>query len=282
MKILELIQKTTAFFQKKNVPEPRLNVEWLVAHALRIKRLDLYLQFERELSEGELEPLRELVRRRAEREPLQYILGETEFFGRKYHVDRRALIPRRETEHLIEAALLKLPADFACRGVDLGTGSGVLAITLALERPASKWLLIDASDDALALASENARQHGLGKDRVEFRRSSWWSAVSADERFDLIVSNPPYVRADELERLQPEILRHEPAAALDGGADGLAAYREIIAGAAAHAAESANAILEIGFDQAEAVASIFRQAGWKPAKPIRDLQGHARVIMASR
>jgi release factor glutamine methyltransferase len=281
MTILELIQKTTAFFEKKGVEDPRLQIELLLAHGLGLKRMQLYLQFERELAQSELGLLREMVRRRSEREPLQYIVGHTEFFGLEYATDKRALIPRRETEHLIESVLARVDdKNASMQGVDLGTGTGILAITLAVQLPESRWKAADAAVDALALARENAAGHGA-LDRVEFVESSWWSALPSDGAFDLIVSNPPYVKSADLLQLAPEIREHEPLAALDGGADGLDAYRAIAEGAAGRTRPGGCLALEIGFDQGPAVREILSGQGWKTDDAVKDLQGHDRVVLAS-
>lgn len=281
MTILELIQKTTSFFEKKGVDEPRLQIELLLAHVLGIKRIQLYLQFERELTEKELEPLREMVRRRAEREPLQYILGKTEFFGLEFKTDRRALIPRRETEHLVETALGFFPDKNAMLdGIDLGTGAGVLAITLAIHLPESRWTAIDASAEALALASENASRHGVG-DRIHWVEGSWWEKTGLADKFDLIVSNPPYIRAADLQNLAPELREHEPLAAFGGEDDGLAAYHAILVGTRDHAKPGARLAMEIGFDQAPALADLLPRHGWKLDACVKDLQGHDRIITAS-
>ena len=281
MTILELIQKTTPFFEKKGVEEPRLQVELLLAHVLNIKRLQLYLQFERVLTDKELEPLREMVRRRAEREPLQYILGRTEFFGLEFKTDRRALIPRRETEHLVETAIAFYPdKNISLKAIDLGTGTGILPVTLAIHLPNSEWTATDMSADALALARENAEKHGVDP-RVEFLEGSWWSPVEAGKKFDLIVSNPPYVKSADLAHLAPELLGHEPPAALNGGADGLDPYRVILAGAKDHANPGARLVFEIGFDQGAGLRDLLASHGWPCDACIKDLQGHDRVVVAS-
>jgi release factor glutamine methyltransferase len=280
MTILELIQKTTAFFEKKQVDEPRLQIELLLAHVLGIKRIQLYLQFERQLTDKDLEPLREMVRRRAEREPLQYILGGTEFYGLEFKTDRRALIPRRETEHLVETVLGFFPdKNVALNAIDLGTGSGALAVTLAIHLPNSRWIATDASPDALALARENAANHRLD-DRIGWVQGSWWEGI--EEKFDLIISNPPYVKSADIPHLAPELLDHEPAKALDGGPDGLDAYRALLAGAAQHARPGARLALEIGFDQACGLHDLLPANGWRMDACIKDLQGHDRVVAATR
>ena len=189
LSVLEIIKKTTEFLTTKGVENPRLNAELLIGHALGLKRMQLYIQFERLLAEPELEKIRPLVRRRAQHEPVQYIMGETEWGGLKLKVDRRALIPRPETELMLEFAVKALAAPPA-RILDLGTGSGALALGLAKAFPEAKVLAVDFSEDALALARENAAALGLGE-RVEFLRSDWFAAVPADARFELIVANPP-------------------------------------------------------------------------------------------
>ena len=281
MTILELIQKTTAFLESKGVDEPRLHAELLLAHILGVKRIQLYLQFERELNAKELEPLREMVRRRAEREPLQYILGKTEFFGLEFKTDARALIPRRETEHLIETALGFFPdKNVALNAIDLGTGTGILAITLAIHLPASRWTAVDASAEALALARENATRHGLG-DRIRWAQGLWWDGVEATEKFDLLVSNPPYVKSADIQNLALELREHEPLAALGGGDDGLAAYRAILAEARDRANPGARLAMEIGFDQGPALRELLPTHGWKLDSYVKDLQGFERVVTAT-
>ena len=281
MTILELIQKTAVFFEKKGIDEPRLQIELLLAHALGIKRLQLYLQFERELTDKELDPLREMVRRRSEREPLQYILHTTEFFGLEFKTDRRALIPRRETEHLIETALGFFPdKSVSLDAIDLGTGTGILAITLATHLPNSRWVAADASAETLSLARENAQRHGVTP-RIRWTEGSWWDGVAASERFDLIVSNPPYIKTADIQNLLPELLQHEPLQALEAGIDGLDAYRAILEKARNHANPGARLAMEIGFDQAPSLRELLARHGWKLEACVKDLQGHDRVVGAS-
>lgn len=290
MTILELIQKTTAFFEKKEVDEPRLQIELLLAHVLGIKRIQLYLQFERELTEKEMEPLREMVRRRAEREPLQYILGKTEFFGLEFKTDRRALIPRRETEHLVETVLGFYPdKNVSLDAIDLGTGTGILAVTLAIHLPNSRWTATDKSPDTLALARENAVMHGADP-RIRWVEGSWWNILArndrhdltgASDKFDLIVSNPPYIKAADIQHLAPELRAHEPLAALCGEDDGLGAYRAILGGAREHAKPGARLAFEIGFDQGQGLRDLLPAHGWRWDACLKDLQGHDRVVSAT-
>ena len=209
--LLEIIKKTTDYLGGRGVESPRLNAEHLIGHALGLKRMALYLQFERVLTEAELETIRPMVRRRAQREPLQHILGETDFFGLKLKTDRRALIPRPETELLVELVTQLLSAAPATV-LDLGTGGGAIALALARHWPAARVTAVDASDDALALAGENATALGLAE-RVTLLRSDWCAALPAEARFDLIVSNPPYLSAAETAAATPEVRDFDPSAA---------------------------------------------------------------------
>src|SRR4051812_23163954 len=189
--VLEIIKRTTEFFEKRDIESARLNSELLIGHALGLKRMQLYMQFERPLTETELEKIRPLVKRRSLREPLQYILGECEFSGLKLKVDRRALIPRPETEYLIELITPRV-AEPPAMVVDLGTGSGAIALALAKNYPSALVTAVDRSVEALALARENAVATGLDA-RVKFIESDWFSALARDEKFQLIVANPPYL-----------------------------------------------------------------------------------------
>lgn len=276
--ILEIIKKTTDFLAGKGVDSSRLNAELLIGHALGLKRMALYMQFERPLAEPELEKIRPLVRRRALREPLQYILGETEFFGLKLKVDRRALIPRPETELLVEnvmAAGLTPPASI----LDLGTGSGAIALVLAHKYAEARTVAIDVSEEALALARENARALGL-EGRVAFRRSHWFEDISADERFDIIVANPPYLSAEETASTAPEVRGFEPTGALTAGDGGIADLRAIIAGAAKFLNTGGMLALETGITQHAALLKLVTEAGFARAESRPDLTGRDRFVLA--
>lgn len=287
LSVLEIIKKTTDFFASKGVESARLNAELLIGHALGLKRMQLYLQFERLLAEPELEKIRPLVRRRAQREPLQYIMGETEWYGLKLKTDRRALIPRPETELLVEFAVKvakELPVALT-RILDLGTGTGAIALALAKEFPEAKVVAVDASDDALALAKENGTALGLSE-RVMFLKSDWFSAVpepkSAEERFGLIVSNPPYLTEAEVKEAEPEVKDFEPVGALVAPDAGAADLRKIIAGAPRFIADGGVLALETGIAQHAELLSACEAAGFARSESRQDLTGRDRFVMAWR
>jgi release factor glutamine methyltransferase len=278
--LLEVLRRTQRFFMEKGVPQPRLDAELLLAQVLGLRRLDLYLQFERPMAEEELAQLRPLVRRRAGREPLQYILGEVGFRDLVLRVDPRALIPRPETEELVDAILARPPASdtaFAGRILDLGTGSGALALALATARPRARVIATDYAAEPLALARENAEVNGLAE-RVDFRRGNWWDAVSGS--FELIVSNPPYLSRAEAEACEPEILGFEPASALVAAEEGFAALAEIIAGAPRFLSASGLLALETGIDQAEKLRQAANAAGLTAAEVVEDISKRPRFFFA--
>jgi release factor glutamine methyltransferase len=278
MTVLELLQATTAYFGKKGVEQPRLSIEHLLADTLGKKRIELYLEFDRSLSEQELEPLREKVRRRAEGEPLQHLLGHWDFFGRTFKTDRRALIPRPETELLVEVVLKEFGASegSANRLVDVGTGSGVLAITLALERPGLEVSAIDLSADALTLARENAERFGLA-DRIEFRRTDLLEEVEGP--FHLIVANLPYIPTAALNMLQREV-KFDPAPALDGGKDGLTIIKRLIESVPGKIVSNGLIALEVGQGQAQEVSGFMADQNYRDISIRKDYQGVERLLIA--
>lgn len=276
--VLEIIKKTTDFLAAKGVESARLNAETIIGHALGLKRMQLYLQFERTLAEPELDKIRPLVRRRGQREPLQYILGEVEFAGVKLKVDRRALIPRPETEMLID--LLKTRLTTPPKAVlDLGTGTGAIALALATLWPEAVVTAVDESEDALALARDNASAAGLAQ-RVSFISSDWFKSVPAG-RFDLIVSNPPYLTADETADAQPEVRDFEPKSALVAGEAGMSDLLTIIAKAPDYLAAGGVLALETGIAQHAQLAAAVERAGLKNFASIKDLTGRDRFVMAA-
>jgi release factor glutamine methyltransferase len=278
MTVLELLQTTTAYFAKKGVEHPRLNIEHLLADTLGKKRIELYLEFDRSLTARELEPLREKVRRRADGEPLQHVLGHWDFFGRRFKTDRRALIPRPETELLVEA-ILKNSATCgksANRLVDIGTGCGVLAITFALERPEFEVSAVDLSDDALALAQENAEALGV-LERIAFRRADLLDQIEGP--FHWVVANLPYIPTADLEALPREV-KFDPVLALDGGTDGLTIIKRLIESISGKIAPNSMIALELGQGQAQQVRGFLADQNYRDISIRKDYQGVERLLIA--
>jgi release factor glutamine methyltransferase len=276
--VLDILQKTTDFFSGKGVESARLNAELIVGHALGLKRMQLYLQFERLLTELELERIRPLVRRRGQREPLAYVLGTAEFCGLTLKADRRALVPRPETERLVEL-LQERCTPAPARVLDLGTGSGCIALALAAAWPGAEVVAVDASDDALALARENGAAIGLAA-RVQWLKSDWFSAVPADGRFDLIVSNPPYLTAEETAAAEPEVRTYEPAAALTAAESGMADLRKIIAEAPRFLAPGGWLAMETGIAQHAELLADLAKAGLRDGESVKDLAERDRFVFA--
>ncbi|MCG6955629.1 MAG: peptide chain release factor N(5)-glutamine methyltransferase [Gemmatimonadetes bacterium] len=282
--VLRLMRWSGEYLEGKGVERGRLDAEHLLAHALGVGRLQLYLQFDRPLERRELDRFRPLLRRRAQREPLQYILGRAAFRELDLHVNRRVLIPRPETEVLVEEVLAWARAQRrkAMSAVDLGTGSGAIALSLAFEGPFTEVVAVDASAAALEVAEENVRASGL-VDRVDLRRGSLFDALAAREAFDVVVSNPPYVSEAEMATLQPEVGEWEPREALLGGPDGLGVIRSIVAGASRHMAAGGLLALEVGAGQAGLVtAEVESAGGYDEVRVRRDLSGRERVVLARR
>lgn len=280
LSVLEIIKKTTEFFAGKGLENPRLNAELLIGHALGLKRMQLYIQFERLLAEPELEKIRPLVRRRAQHEPIQYIMGETDWGGLKLKVDKRALIPRPETELMLEFAV-KAMVTPPTRILDLGTGTGALALALAKTFSDAKATAVDVSEDALALARENAVTLGL-ETRVEFLRSDWFATVPAESRYELIVANPPYLTETEVAEAAVEVRAFEPHSALIAEEDGLADLRKIIAGAPAFLADGGVLVLETGIAQHAVLLGLCSEAGFSRSESRKDLTGRDRFVLAWR
>jgi len=276
MTVLEVLNAATGYLKQQGVESPRLNAEHLLAHVLGIKnRINLYMEFERTVGEAERAPLREQVRKRSEGVPLQHLLGTVEFFGRTFSSDARALIPRPETEQLVEKVLAELGGPNA-RVLDVGTGSGVIAVTIAVEREGASVAAVDLSPDALALAQENAGRHGVSE-RIEFSESDLLANVSGP--FDAIVANLPYIASEELAGLSREV-RHDPAMALDGGRDGLALVARLVQDAPGMLCPGGLLALEIGHDQAARVESLLSANNYRDIKRIRDYQGIERIVIA--
>lgn len=241
---------TEAYFKKQGLLKPRLDAEILLSHAIHKRRIDLYLQFDHPLNETELSAFKELVRRRVQHEPIQYITGHQEFWSLDFSVGPGVLVPRPETECLVEQSLKTLANDTKekIRILDIGCGSGTVAIVLAKERPGAEIVAVDISQAALACALENAKKHGVGE-RIEFRRSDVYEGLRQGETFDLIVSNPPYIRTDEWEMLDREIREYEPKEALVGGEEGIDFHMKIIKGASLFFQKRGALLLEIAPQQ---------------------------------
>jgi release factor glutamine methyltransferase len=268
---LEVLNWTQKKFADKGIPSPRLEAEVLLAHVLGATRVALYTGFDKPLEEPELAGYRELIRRRLAGEPVAYLVGEQEFWSLPLAVDPRVLIPRRDTETLVEVALRL--GKTARRVADIGTGSGAVALALAKELPAAEVVATDASEGALAVARANAERNGLAA-RVRLVAGDLTGPL--DGVFELIVSNPPYVPRGQLPRLAPEVQR-EPRAALDGGPDGLDVLRRLIPAARAHLAPGGWLAVEHGHDQGAAVRALFIAAGYADVATTRDLAGNERV-----
>lgn len=282
--ILHMILWSAEYLAEKGVENARLDAEWLLARALEVERLQLYLQFDRPLSLEERGAFKPLLRRRARREPLQYILGRTAFRELDLLTDRRVLVPRPETEVLVEEVLgwgAERPERF--RSVlDVGTGSGAIALSLALEGECGRIVATDISAEALEVATENARRHEV-TGKVEFRRGGLFDALEIGERFDVVVSNPPYVEEGQVLDLEPEVSEWEPAGALFAGADGLDVIRSLVAGAGERVVPEGLLALEVGAGQESRVVELIEETdAFGPARIRRDLSGRPRVVMAER
>ena len=275
MTVLEVLQVTTAYFKKHNIESPRLNAEHLLANVLGRNRIELYLEFERVLTESELAPLRDLVKRRGEGEPLQHVLGTVEFCGHVFLCDKRAMVPRPETEELVEFLVSKIQNPKS-KIVDVGTGSGVIALTLAMKFPEAEILAVDISDDALALAQENAARVKLA-DRVRFLKSNLLENV--DGTFDLVVANLPYISIQDRHTLSREVL-HDPEVALFASERGDELVRELIAQAPSQLRPGGMLALEIGIGQCEALLSALAEKNYRDISFKNDYSGVKRFLFA--
>ena len=270
---LAVLTWTQQKFAERGIGSARLDAEVLLAKVLGTTRVALYTGFDKPLHEKELAAYRELIRRRLAGEPVAYLVGEQEFWSLPLAVDSRVLVPRRDTETLVEAALRLAPG--ARRLADIGTGSGAIVLALLKELPEATAIAVDASEDALAVARGNAERHGLAG-RVTFVRGDLTAPLEGG--FDLVVSNPPYVPRGDLAGLAPEV-RREPRAALDGGPDGLDLLRRLIPAARAKLAPGGRLLVEHGFDQGPAVRALFEAAGYARVETVRDLAGHERITL---
>jgi release factor glutamine methyltransferase len=267
---LAVLEWTTKRFADAGIGAARLEAQLIVAHALKCTRMQLYTGFDKPLAEPELAGIRELIKRRLGGEPVAYLVGEHEFWGMPLAIDRNVLVPRPDTETLVEVARKLAPS--ATRVLDLCTGSGAIALALAKELPAARVIATEISPEAATVARANVAKHGAN---VEVREGDLWAPV-AGERFDLIVSNPPYVATAVIDTLSPEV-RREPRIALDGGPDGLAFYDRICTAARDHLVPGGALAVEHGFDQADAVRARFEAAGFSRVTVVADLGKNPRV-----
>ncbi|MBU4318454.1 MAG: peptide chain release factor N(5)-glutamine methyltransferase [Proteobacteria bacterium] len=283
--IIELITWTTGYFKTHNIDSPRTTAEIFLAHVLSLRRIDLYLRYDQPLTEEELSQFKALIRRRIRREPVAYILGLREFWSLELQVTPHTLIPRPETECLIEASLSCLP-EFspsaengkACKIVDLGTGTGAIILSLASERPGHEYFAVDRSVEALKTAKQNAAKHGF-ENRVHFLAGDWLSAFKTGPMFDMILANPPYIPTKTIALLQPEIFQYEPLSALDGGPDGLDCLRQITLSAHRFLKPGGYLILEMGHDQKAGMERIAAEASvYDSVAFSKDYGGNHRVV----
>lgn len=277
--IREVLDWTTQDFAGRGIASPRLDAELLVAKALGTDRVGLYLDLNRPLVDHERSAIRPLVARRREREPVAYILGHRDFYGRRFKVTPDVLIPRPDTETLVEHALECIPEDAPCRVLDVGTGSGAIAVTIAAERPLAQVTATDISEAALKVASENAERLEVAG-RIRFDRANLLSGAG---QYDVIVSNPPYITVSEMKTLQAEVREYEPVTALEAGEDGLDVVRALLATAEPVTANGAQMLIEVGSGQASAVVDFAAEhTAWQLVAVYPDLNRIERVVHLRR
>ena len=279
MTVLEILNRTKVFFEKKGIPDARLDAEYIISHGLQMKsRMDIYLNFEKPLTDAELDVLRQMVARRASREPLQHIIGDTSFRGFIIKCDKRALIPRPETEMLVDMAKERLKGIEAPYIVEVGTGTAAISIACAKEIAGAKVLATDISEDALSLARENAEANALGE-ALTFAQGDLLDAVTDDVKIDCLIANLPYIPDGEKGKLQPEVDKFDPALALYGGPDGLSLVRKLLQQTEGKLSENAPILLEIGSEQAEILKNEAANYPWLEFTGIhKDYCGNVRFV----
>jgi release factor glutamine methyltransferase len=276
--ILESIKLSTEFLENKGIESPRINAELMLAKILNCKRLDLYLSFDRPLNEHETDLYREFIRRRSKFEPLQYILGSVEFYGLEFKVDKSVLIPRPETEILIETILNSVEKNSSISILDIGTGSGIIAVCLAKYLTFSLITATDSSESALVVAKENAELNGVEM-QIDFKLSDIFSdPENTENQYDIIVSNPPYISVEEYRKLEPELRLHEPQSALTDNSDGLNFFKTITAKSKVLLKKGGKLFFEVGQGQSKNVFDILREEGFSNIKTKKDYQDIERVI----
>lgn len=276
--ILKLIELSTDYLSKKGIDSPRTNAEYLLAHVLNCSRMDLYLKFDQPLTEEETSEYRELIKRRGQREPLQYILGTVEFYGLEFKVDRNVLIPRNETELLVEEIIKFAKDKKNLKVLDIGTGSGNIAISLMKNLNDIEIDAIDISQKAIDVANYNAKTLGLDG-RISFESIDINAAkTSLDKKYDIVVSNPPYISEKDYQSLEPELLNYEPKEALTDELDGLSYYNLICSKASELIIKGGRIFFELGISQSSAVNSFMEINNFKDIRIIKDYQNIDRII----
>ena len=276
--ILNAIELSKEYLEKREVESPRINAELLLAHILKCKRMDLYLRFEQPLKDDEVAEYRELIRRRGKREPVQYIIGSVEFYGIDFFVDRNVLIPRQETEHLVEEIINIYKSKNKVNIIDIGTGSGNIAVSLARNLPNAIIQGIDKSSAAIEIAEKNAKKNSA-INNLSFKSIDFISfANSNSHKFDVIVSNPPYISVEDYDALELELKKYEPKDALTDHEDGLSFYKIISEKSKNILRENGKLFFEIGFGQSESIRKIMAGSGFINISLIKDYQNIDRVI----
>jgi release factor glutamine methyltransferase len=273
--VVDVLKKTEQYFKSKGIPSPRLDAELIVGHHLGMSRVDLYLNFDKPLKEHELGPMRADVKRRAGREPIAWILGTKGFWNLELSTHPQVLVPRPDSETLVETALRLIPEHERCFVADVGTGTGAIGLAIAANRPEARVFCTDVSEAALRCAKQNTEQLEL-TDRVAVLKGALLEPIPSGRDIDIVVSNPPYIPSQDIDALAPEIANHEPRLALDGGADGLQIYRDLIPMAAKRARIAV--IVEHGDGQNPAVVSMMQSAGLTQISEHADLTGTVRVV----
>ena len=280
-RVIDLIQWTTEYFERHDIPTPRLDAELLLGHIIQKNRLQLYLNFDMPVSRENLSEFREAIKKRAAHTPVSYLTNHKEFMSLDFYIDQRVLSPRPETEILVETILQQQEGE--CRLIDIGTGSGAIAVSLAVNRPDWEIVATDLSGEALEVARKNAVVHGCA-DRITFLQDDLFDPVKklGNRCFDWIVSNPPYVSTEDFLMLPPDVREHEPEIALIAGCDGLSILRRIIADAPQFLPPQGTLILEIGYNQSRKIQELIKSdSEYATYQVIKDYSGMDRVIVAS-
>jgi release factor glutamine methyltransferase len=275
--VLEVFNRTESFFGSKGIPNPKFEAQLVMAHALSIDRLQIFMRFDQPMEQAEIDAVRELVRRRGEGEPYAYLVGSQEFWSLEFEVGPGVLIPRPDTETLVEHVLAALPEDQELFIADICAGSGCIGIAIASERPQVKVYAVELSEQALPYLKKNIAKHGLEK-RVAALRGDLLGPIPANRPIDWVLSNPPYIATEEMHGLA--VSKTEPLEALDGGQDGLDIYRRLVPAAAERA--RVGVAMEIGHDQGQAVSKLFEVAGLTQVQVLQDLGKRDRVVMGRK